>query len=560
MSHHASLKKEKNCNAPSSPVPQRGLSHLTSLLSSYNPYSKEEALTKSYFLRCLEKYEMDILTRNRDAHITVSSIVLNVSFDKMLMVYHNIYDSLSWTGGHADGDMDFLGVALKETREETGVTTLSCPYPFILSLDTLPVKAHCKNGKKVDAHVHLNITYALLADEREKICPNPDENSSVCWVDISQLEDVCKEKGMLPLYQKLIKRAKDNMTCYPAQRKDVLSKIVSPLLSWYDRHARILPWREKNDPYEIWISEIMLQQTRVETVKGYFDRFISALDSPARLAQADDDLLLKLWEGLGYYNRVKNLKKAAAIMVSDYGGNLPRSYDALLRLPGIGPYTAGAVCSIAYGMKTPAVDGNVLRVLSRLSADPSDILHPAVRKRAEKNLAAVYPDDRCADFTQALMELGALVCVPNGAPECPNCPLFSLCTAGKEKSASLYPVKKSKKARKKENLTVFLLRSHGKLALSRRGEKGVLSGQWELPNTIGHLSDNQALSYVKDLELRPSSILKRFEAKHIFTHIEWNMLVYEITAERQSPSFTWVSDSELYHTVALPTAFKKLLR
>lgn len=228
---------------------------------------------------------------------------------------------------------------------------------------------------------------------------------------------------------------------------DSLDRIAAPLLAWYDSGRRILPWREEPTPYHVWLSEIMLQQTRVEAVKPYYDRFLQALPDIESLAAADEEKLLKLWEGLGYYNRARNLKKAAQILVSEYGGRMPDDYEIILSLPGIGSYTAGAISSIAFGKAYPAVDGNVLRILARLRTDERDILQAGVKKSVEEELADVMPKDRPGDFNQALMELGAMVCIPNGAPKCDVCPWKELCRARAQGITGEFPKKAGKKPR-----------------------------------------------------------------------------------------------------------------
>ena len=235
-----------------------------------------------------------------------------------------------------------------------------------------------------------------------------------------------------------------------------MRRLPDALLPWYREHKRDLPWRHTKEPYHIWVSEIMLQQTRVEAVKGYYARFLARLPDIESLAVCDDDELHKLWEGLGYYSRVRNLKKAARIMMAEHGGAFPRDYAAVRALPGIGDYTAGAVCSIAFSLPTPAVDGNVLRVLARLRADDAPIDLPATKKRVQQELAEIYPTDCPGEFTQALMELGATVCVPGGEPKCGICPCREFCR-GREMWQQL-PVKLPKKAKRQEDRTGFPLR------------------------------------------------------------------------------------------------------
>ena len=305
-------------------------------------------------------------------------------------------------------------------------------------------------------------------------------------------------------------------------------EIAERLLDWYHAGRRVLPWRESRDPYHIWVSEIMLQQTRVEAVKPYYDRFLKALPTIADLAKAEEQSLLKLWEGLGYYNRVRNLQKAACIIMEQYDGQMPADYDALLKLPGIGSYTAGAVASIAFGIKAPAVDGNVMRVFARIDADPEDILLPAHKRRIEAELLEIMPADSPGDLNQALMELGAMVCLPNGAPKCDTCPLQSLCQAYAKGTMTEYPVKKPKAKRTIEKMTVFLLESENRLVIRKRPAKGLLAGMYEFPHQEGFLSKKEAVEYVRSLGIEPVQVKPIAESKHIFTHKEWHMKGFSV--------------------------------
>ena len=300
---------------------------------------------------------------------------------------------------------------------------------------------------------------------------------------------------------------------------------VDLLLQWYPDHHRDLPWRRTRDPYAIWVSEIMLQQTRVAAVIPYYERFMRELPDVKALAAVADDRLNLLWQGLGYYSRAKNLKKAAQIVCERYGGRMPDTYEALLSLPGIGSYTAGAIASIAYGERVPAVDGNVLRVYARLMNDPSDISDPAVKMRVFDELKAIMPNDP-GTFNQALMELGATVCVPNGQPLCDSCPLNGICKAQKAGTAGLLPNKSPKKPRAIEGRTVFALYDHGAPLLNKRPDKGLLAGLYELPNVSGTLSTEKALEWLTAYGLHPTGDLLCYSAKHVFTHIEWHMRVY----------------------------------
>jgi len=328
------------------------------------------------------------------------------------------------------------------------------------------------------------------------------------------------------------------------------------LLPWYARNRRDLPWRKDREPYHVWLSEIMLQQTRVEAVKGYYARFLDVLPSIEALAQCDDDLLHKLWEGLGYYSRVRNLKKAARVIVDEYGGRFPEAYADVLALPGIGEYTAGAICSIAFGQRTPAVDGNVLRVISRLTDDPSPIDLPATKRKVTSLLADIYPAE-AGDFTQALMELGATVCGPNRRPDCENCPCKAICQGFKNGTAESLPVKAPKKPKRQEDRTVFLLSCDGRYALEKRPAKGLLAGLWQFPNVPGKLDTHAALAEAEKLGLAPRDIYREAEKTHIFTHIQWNMKGIWLEVSEPAGNFHWFTPDEINTHAALPTAFRQ---
>lgn len=309
-----------------------------------------------------------------------------------------------------------------------------------------------------------------------------------------------------------------------------LGDIPKPLLKWYDDKRRVLPWREEPTPYRVWVSEIMLQQTRVEAVKPYFERFMAALPDIKSLSEAPEEVLLKLWEGLGYYNRVRNLKKAAVQIMEEYGGQMPASYEELLRLKGIGSYTAGAIASIAFGLPVPAVDGNVMRVISRLFMCREDIAQPRVKKEMEQELLTAMPK-RAGDFNQAMMEIGAMVCIPNGAPHCEKCPLKDMCLSRKNSCQSAFPVKEKKKSRSVEKLTVFILQDAEKTAIHKRPEKGLLAGLYEFPNAQGHLSQDQVRRLFKEKGLSILKLERLTDAVHIFTHKEWHMWGYRIRVD-----------------------------
>ncbi|MBR4017608.1 MAG: A/G-specific adenine glycosylase [Oscillospiraceae bacterium] len=334
-----------------------------------------------------------------------------------------------------------------------------------------------------------------------------------------------------------------------------LSRLPEALLPWYKVSRRDLPWRQDRDPYHIWVSEIMLQQTRVEAVKGYYTRFLTALPSIAALAECDGEQLHKLWEGLGYYSRVRNLQKAARQIMEHYNGVFPREYKDVLSLPGIGEYTAGAICSIAFGMPTPAVDGNVLRVIARLTDDTTPIDQPAYKKQVQSLLGEIYPSDT-GDFTQALMELGATVCGPNRAPDCENCPCKDFCLGYQNKTAGELPIKLPKRGRNVQEQTVFVLSCDGKYAIEKRPDHGLLAGLWQFPNVPRKMPLQGALEQVERFGLKPKEILIQVERKHIFTHIEWDMCGVYIEVAECGGDFRWLSAEEINVQIALPTAFR----
>lgn len=340
-----------------------------------------------------------------------------------------------------------------------------------------------------------------------------------------------------------------------------LEQINDPLLAWYDRGHRILPWREDATGYHVWLSEIMLQQTRVEAVKPYYERFLKILPDIPSLAGANEDVLLKLWEGLGYYNRVRNMQKAAKLVMEEYGGRLPEDYDELCKLPGIGSYTAGAVSSIAYGKLSPAVDGNVLRVVSRLCMEEADILNTQVKKRIEQELLAIMPKDRPGDFNQAMMELGAMVCIPNGMAKCQECPLAAVCRAYQADRVLEFPVKSKKKPRNIEKKTVLVIRDENRAAIRKRENKGLLAGLYEFPTLEGHKTPEQVVSYLREIGLHPIFIKQLETSKHIFTHKEWHMTGYVVRVDELMPvegkslGFLFVDPKETEERYPIPSAF-----
>lgn len=318
-------------------------------------------------------------------------------------------------------------------------------------------------------------------------------------------------------------------------KEETLAQIAKPLLKWYDVNRRYLPWREDPTPYHVWVSEIMLQQTRVEAVKGYYERFMKELPDVQCLAKASEDVLLKLWEGLGYYNRVRNMQKAARTVVEEYGGQIPAEREQLLALAGIGSYTAGAISSIAFGRCCPAVDGNVLRVISRLLTEDQDITKASFKAQIEQSLESVMPKDRPGDFNQALMDIGAMVCLPNGSPLCESCPLNQICIGYRTGTCQRYPVKVPKKPRRIENKTVLVIQDRNRVALHKRPDRGLLAGLYEFPLVDGKLTQEELFSYLKQKGLRALRIRDMGEAKHVFSHIEWHMIGYHVWVDELEP-------------------------
>ena len=315
-----------------------------------------------------------------------------------------------------------------------------------------------------------------------------------------------------------------------------MKETAKPLVEWFRKNKRDLPWRERMDAYRVWISEIMLQQTRVEAVKPYYERFLKALPDVRALAGVSEDRLLKLWEGLGYYNRARNLKYAACQIIEEYGGKFPETYEEIRSLKGIGSYTAGAISSFVYNIPKPAVDGNVLRVVSRITADDSDIAKAGTKSKIEKEIEEVIPRDAAGDFNQSLIELGAVVCLSNGEPRCGSCPVSHLCLAHEQGRETEFPVKKKAKKRRIENRTVLLFRDAQKTAIRKRPAKGLLAGMYEFPNREGRMTYDEVVGYGKSLGLTPVRIRKLGNAKHIFSHVEWHMTGYEILVDELEKS------------------------
>ena len=339
-----------------------------------------------------------------------------------------------------------------------------------------------------------------------------------------------------------------------------MKEAVQPLVEWFRENKRDLPWRKRMDAYRVWISEIMLQQTRVEAVKPYYERFLKALPDVKALAEVPEDQLLKLWEGLGYYNRARNLKEAACQIMEKYGGRFPETYEEIRSLKGIGNYTAGAISSFVYGIRKPAVDGNVFRVVSRITADSSDVTKAGTKTKIEAEVEEVIPAEAAGDFNQSLIELGAVVCVPNGEPKCGECPVCGICLAHAEGRELEFPVKEKKKERRIEKRTILVFRDNEKTAVRKRPASGLLAGMYEFPGVEGHLKQSEAVGYAKSLGLMPIRIKKLGSAKHIFSHVEWHMIGYEIMVDEleqnmEQNAVIFADIRELEECYPMPSAF-----
>ena len=339
------------------------------------------------------------------------------------------------------------------------------------------------------------------------------------------------------------------------QRWENLDLLREPLLDWYDEHRRVLPWREEPSPYRTWVSEIMLQQTRVSAVLPYYERFMAELPDVRSLAEVSEERLYKLWQGLGYYLRAKNLRRAAQMILDEYGGVLPRTFAELRTLPGVGDYTASAVASINYGLPEPAVDGNLLRVAARVCGCAEDVSDPKTKKHFREKMAAAIDRDRPGAWNQAMMDLGATVCLPNGAPLCGECPARAFCAAYRAGLTDVLPVRAEKKKRRAEERTVFLLLRGGELAVHRRPDAGLLAKLIEFPNVEGNLDDAGARIALAQWGLEAESLVPCGTAKHVFTHIEWQMKGYLAEVTGEAADFRWVNAAE-FETLAIPSAFR----
>ena len=336
-----------------------------------------------------------------------------------------------------------------------------------------------------------------------------------------------------------------------------LSRLPTLLIPWFESNHRDLPWRKTSDPYAIWVSEIMLQQTRVDTVIERYQQFLNTLPTIEKLANCDEEVLYKLWEGLGYYSRVTNMKKAAICICEDFQGRFPDSYEQILQLPGIGSYTAGAILSIAFGKPYPAVDGNVLRVLSRYLPSSEPINKQQTKKLFENALFNTYPKENTSSYTQSLMELGATVCLPNGEPRCSTCPLQASCHAALHACWDSLPVNEKKTIKREEKKTVFLIRYNQKIAVQKRDSYGLLANLWQFPNAEGWLSVEEIAAH---FSTSPESVhLAKHTYTHVFSHVTWKMHVAVIEIDSPMSEYTFVTKVELTEQYALPTAFRQLI-
>ena len=343
------------------------------------------------------------------------------------------------------------------------------------------------------------------------------------------------------------------------EKIDILRATGEPLLAWYAENRRDLPWRHTRAPYRIWVSEIMLQQTRVAAVIPYYERWMKALPRVSSLAKVDEGTLMKLWEGLGYYSRARNLQKAAQMIVKDLGGVFPDSREMLLTLPGVGEYTAGAVASIAFGQRVPAVDGNVLRLAARVADIRENVLDPKVKKDVAAAMEEAVPAADPGGYNQALMDLGATVCLPNGQPLCGTCPLRGLCRARALGIQDQLPLREKRAARRRDQITVFVLLREGKVALRRRKDTGLLAGLWEFPNVPEAMDEGAAADALAEWDLAPLNWREKRTARHLFTHVEWDMTGYTVQVRGEdNQGFTW-ADPAMLSELAVPSAFAKYL-
>lgn len=338
-----------------------------------------------------------------------------------------------------------------------------------------------------------------------------------------------------------------------------MEEYIEAILDWYYENKRDLPWRRDKNPYHVWISEIMLQQTRIEAVIHYYNRFLTEIPTIYDLAVVSDDKLLKLWEGLGYYNRAHNLKKAAQMIIKDYNGVFPSTYEEILKLPGVGEYTASAISSICFQKKEATIDGNVLRVYTRFFNDSNSIDSLFNKKRIREHIKSMLPLNS-GDFNEALMEIGEVICIPNETPKCMLCPLANGCLARKNNNWNLFPVKKEKALKKELHYTILMFQYDDKYAILKRNHSSLLKGLWEFPNIEGKYSLLELKEYLDKQKIIYEDVSTYISNKHIFTHQIWYMDSYIICLKEKIDDYIWVTLEELKNEYAIPTAFQPFLQ
>lgn len=520
----------------------------------YRPKTEQERSDYERFLRLYEDDAERAVGRGSKGHLVATALVLDKTGENVLLIKHKIFGAYSACGGHADGETNPLLTAIREVKEETGVDAV--PYRLeAAAFRMLPVKAHTRRGEAVAAHAHFAFCFILTA-LKNKVVNCEEECDDALFVPLKDIKNYLTESHMADFYGSALAAYK----AWKEEKVTVFNALPKLLVPWFIKNKRDLPWRKEKTPYRVWLSEIMLQQTRVEAVKDFYTRFLIAAPDAEKLSCISEEKLGKLWEGLGYYSRMRNLKKTADIVAKELGGAFPETKEELLRLPGIGEYTAGAIASIAFGKKSAAVDGNVVRVVSRLTEDFCTADANSYRRDLTLRLESIYPEGAEGDFTESLMELGATVCLPNGEPLCPLCPLASICLARRAGATAYLPTAKAKPKRKTVFLTVFVLKDReGRFYLRKREEKGVLSGMWEFPNVDGTLSREEAVNRLKALGYDGIELRESRAAKHVFTHLTWEMTVLEGTAKAFPQDVRIIAAEELEREISLPTAFKKLI-
>ena len=340
-----------------------------------------------------------------------------------------------------------------------------------------------------------------------------------------------------------------------------MKEYATKIVNWYEQNKRFLPWRESQTPYHVWISEIMLQQTRIEAVKKYYQRFIQEIPDIQTLANVDDDKLLKLWEGLGYYSRAKNLKKAAMQIMNEYQGTFPTTYVEILKLPGIGEYTASAIASICFGEKQITIDGNVLRIYARINNDNRPIDDIRVKNNIREELLKIVPD-ASGSFNQGLMEIGETICLPKGEPKCHICPLKEICEANHKRTYQSLPVKLPKKEKKEEYYTIILFHFQEKYAIYKRSNETLLNNLWSFPTITSNKSALELKEYLKENKIAYKRIIPSITNCHIFTHKKWQMISYlvELESINNLENYQFASLEELIKNYCIPSAYQPFLK